>query len=141
MTNRKELSKHVTQCFQMLNIGSVKHLSSNWSAAGFKGTALSKALWKMAKAITSPQFIRRMEEIAKLDLKAAKWFVDKNLAEWSRSHFKTFPKCDILLNNICELFNNKILDTREESIVETIESLSYFLISRMQENRDKALEG
>ena len=65
----------------------VKHLHSNWSAVGFKGIALRKALWKATKATTVPQFVRRMEELAELDLEAAKWLDDKNPVEWNRSHF------------------------------------------------------
>ncbi|XP_071918867.1 uncharacterized protein [Coffea arabica] len=92
----------------------VKHMHSNMSSAGFKGAAIRKALWKAAKATTPIQFRRRMEAIAELDTEAAKWLDDKDPAEWSRSHFSTYPKCDMLLNNICESFNNKILDAREE---------------------------
>ncbi|XP_071929000.1 uncharacterized protein [Coffea arabica] len=101
---------------------------------------MRKAMWKAAKATTPIQFRRRMEAIAELDAEAAKWLDDKNPAEWSRSHFSTYPKCDMLLNNICESFNSKILDAREESIVAMMESLRYFMMSRMQENRDRARE-
>lgn len=116
----------------------VKHLHSNWSVAGFKGMALRKALWMAAKATTVPQFIRQMEAIAELDPEAAKWLDDKNASEWSKSHFRTFPKCDMLVNNICESFNGKILDAREESIIGLMESLRQNVMTRMQENRDRA---
>ena len=114
----------------------MKHMHSNMVAAGFKGTAMRQALWKAAKATTHAQFIRRMEGIAELDVDAIKWLEDKNPAEWSRSHFRTFPKCDMLLNNICESFNSKILDAREGSIVVMMEALRHVVMQRMQENRD-----
>nr|XP_027083681.1 uncharacterized protein LOC113705983 [Coffea arabica] len=95
----------------------VKHMHSNMSSAGFKEAAMRKAPWKAAKATTPIQFRRRIEAVAELDAEVAKWLDDKDLAEWSRSHFNTYPKCDMLLNNICESFKSKILDAREESIV------------------------
>ncbi|XP_071918849.1 uncharacterized protein [Coffea arabica] len=118
----------------------VKHMHSNMSSAGFKEAAMRKAPWKAAKATTPIQFRRRIEAVAELDAEVAKWLDDKDLAEWSRSHFNTYPKCDMLLNNICESFKSKILDAREESIVAMMESLRYFRMSRMQENRDRAKE-
>ncbi|KAL3535305.1 hypothetical protein ACH5RR_003766 [Cinchona calisaya] len=55
----------------------VKNLHANWLLAGFKGKALRDALWAAAKASTLTQFSTRMEEIAAIDLDAAKWFDDK----------------------------------------------------------------
>ena len=34
-------------------------------------------------------------------------------AHWSRYAFNAWPKCDILLNNLCESFNSKIIDARD----------------------------
>lgn len=115
----------------------VKHMHSNMVAAGFKGTAMRQVLWKASKATTHAQFIRRMEAIAELDVDAIKWLEDKNPVEWSRSHFRTFPKCDMLLNNLCESFNSEILDAREGSIVVMMKALKHFVMQRMQENRDR----
>lgn len=115
-------------------------MHSNMSTAGFKGAAIRKALWKAAKATTPTQFIRRIQAIGELDEEAVKWLEDKNPAEWSRSHFSSYPKCDMLLNNIYESFNNKILDAREESIITMMESLRHFLMSRKQQHRDLARE-
>ena len=116
----------------------VKHLHSNWASAGFKGIALRNALWAAAKATTPAQFVDRMHELAELDMDAANWLADKHPSEWSRSHFSTFPKCDMLLNNICESFNSKILDSREQTIIKLMEGVRHYLMTRMQENRDKA---
>lgn len=104
----------------------VNHLHSNMSAGGFKGTIMRKALWKVAKATTPTQFQRRMDAIVELDLDAAKWLEDKAPAEWSRSYFRTHPKCDMLLYNICESFNSKIIEAREEPIVQMMESIRHF---------------
>ncbi|XP_073147584.1 uncharacterized protein [Henckelia pumila] len=58
--------------------------------------------------------------------------------QWSRSHFSMYPRCDILLNNICESFNSLILDEREKPIIQLLEGIRNLLMTRMQINREKA---
>ncbi|XP_060196681.1 uncharacterized protein LOC132626000 [Lycium barbarum] len=79
-----------------------------------------------------------MKNISKLDLDAATWLNDKEPSEWSRSHFSSDAKCDILLNNVCEVFNSMILDARDKPIVTLLEKVRYLLMARMQTNREKA---
>ncbi|XP_071901078.1 uncharacterized protein [Coffea arabica] len=114
----------------------VKHLHNNFSTSGFKGEALRRALWAAAKATTPAEFGRKMEDMAAIDLDAAKWFDDKPPCQWSRAYFSTHSKCDVLLNNICECFNSKILDAREKPIIEMLEILRLYMMQRMQQNRD-----
>ncbi|XP_071940030.1 uncharacterized protein [Coffea arabica] len=71
--------------------------------------------------------------MTEIDVEAAKWFDDKPPSQWSRAYFSTHPKCAMLLNNICECFNNKILDAREKPIIEIILHIK-------QKNIDKAPE-
>ena len=40
---------------------------------------------------------------------------------WVRAFFSEYPKCDILLNNTCEVFNNYILEARELPILTMIQ--------------------
>ncbi|KAI3451306.1 hypothetical protein Pfo_007971 [Paulownia fortunei] len=56
----------------------------------------------------------------------------------SFSHFNEGPKCDMLLNNICEIFNSNILDAREKLIITILEWIREYLMQRLQKNRDRA---
>ena len=49
---------------------------------------------------------------------------------WNRAHFKTIFKCDILLNNLCEYFNNHILEARIKGIVTMNEMIKTRLMIR-----------
>ncbi|KAL3519365.1 hypothetical protein ACH5RR_017514 [Cinchona calisaya] len=106
--------------------------------ASFKGTSLRHALCVVAKAATAAQFVLKMKELVEIDEDTAKWLDDKPASELSRSHFRTFPKCDMLLNNICESFNSKIVDARGESIIKMMEKIRLYVMTRMKDNRDKA---
>ncbi|KAK4401417.1 hypothetical protein Sango_0882400 [Sesamum angolense] len=105
----------------------VRHLHGNMKTAGFKGLAYKSALWNVARATTESEFKVRMEEMIKLNEMVVDWLSDKPPVHWSRAFFNTFPKCDILLNNVCESFNSCILEAREKPIM-----------LRLTENRDRA---
>ncbi|KAL0367541.1 UNVERIFIED_CONTAM: hypothetical protein Sradi_3644200 [Sesamum radiatum] len=79
-----------------------------------------------------------MKQICKLDIKLGEWLNDKPPSQWSRSHFNPYPKCDILLNNLCESFNASILEAREKQIYSMLEWIREFLMARLQQNKDRA---
>ncbi|KAL2246245.1 UNVERIFIED_CONTAM: hypothetical protein Sindi_2892700 [Sesamum indicum] len=116
----------------------VRHLHSNLKNAGFRGLAFKNCLWKAARATTLNEFKLCMKQMSVLDKTAAEWFNDKPPTQWSRSHFKTDIKCDVLLNNCCETFNSNILEAREKPIVTMLEWIREYLMRRLQENRDRA---
>ncbi|XP_012857918.1 PREDICTED: uncharacterized protein LOC105977175 [Erythranthe guttata] len=118
----------------------VRHLHVNMKKDGFGGMAIKSALWAAAKATRIEEFKRRMEELRAIDEAAYNWLVKKPPQNWTRSHFNPFPKCDILLNNMCECFNSFILDAREKPIIPMLECIRNLLMARMVLNREKALK-
>ncbi|KAL0355333.1 UNVERIFIED_CONTAM: hypothetical protein Sradi_3980200 [Sesamum radiatum] len=78
----------------------VRHLHGNMKTAGWKGLAYKRALWAAARATTVHEFDKCMTEIGEMDVKCKEWLIEKPAAQWSRSHFNPWPKCDILLNNL-----------------------------------------
>lgn len=106
--------------------------------AGFRGLAFKNALWSAARATTVSEFQVRMQAIRVLDQSAFEWFNDKPPSQWSKAFFSEGPKCDMLLNNCCESFNAKILEAREKPIITMLEWIREYLMTRLQEARDKA---
>ncbi|XP_012845746.1 PREDICTED: uncharacterized protein LOC105965720 [Erythranthe guttata] len=116
----------------------VRHMHSNFENAGFRGQAFKSILWKAARATTLNEFSRNMEEMNELDENAFQWLNDNPPQNWSRSHFNTYPRCDMLLNNGCESFNSSILEAREKPIVSMLEWIMEYLMTKLQKNRDRA---
>ncbi|KAK4390303.1 hypothetical protein Sango_2093600 [Sesamum angolense] len=116
----------------------VRHLHGNMKTAGFKGLAYKSALWNAARATTKSEFKVRMEEMIKLNERVVDWLSDKPPVHWSRAFFNTFPKCDILLNNVCESFNSCILEAREKPFLTMLEWIREFIMLRLTGNRDRA---
>ncbi|XP_075504457.1 uncharacterized protein LOC142541888 [Primulina tabacum] len=79
-----------------------------------------------------------MEDMKKINHDAYIWLEKKPEQHWSKTYFSAIPKCDILLNNMCECFNSMILDAREKPIISMFETIRNLLMARFQTNREKA---
>ena len=80
-----------------------------------------------------------MEKMKALDVDAHDWLAKMEPNTWVRAYFSTFPKCDILLNNNCEVFNSYILEAREQPIMSMFEKIKCQLMTRHYSKR-KELE-
>jgi hypothetical protein len=80
-----------------------------------------------------------MEKMKVLDQKAYECLEKMPPHTWVRAFFSEYPKCDILLNNSCEVFNKYILDAREMPILSMLEKIRSQLMSRFY-NKYKELE-
>ena len=116
----------------------VRHLYSNFNEK-FKGEVLKNQLWTCARSSSDDSFKRNMEIMKSLDANAYEWLANMPPNTWVRAYFSTFPKCDILLNNNCEVFNSYILEARELPILSMFEKIKCQLMTRHYSKR-KELE-
>ncbi|KAG6409286.1 hypothetical protein SASPL_127323 [Salvia splendens] len=122
-----ELMPHVEKRF------CVRHLWKNLCrATTIKGSPeLKDLLWNAAKTTYPAEYSRRMALMKKEDIKAWGWLENKPPENWSKSHFRDFSKCDILLNNHIESFNSYILEARDQQILTMLEVIRMKLMKRM----------
>ncbi|KAL2237903.1 UNVERIFIED_CONTAM: Cyclin-U2-2 [Sesamum indicum] len=113
----------------------VRHFHGNMKNAGFKGLGYKKTLWKAKNTTTVSQFHRAIQDIADLDVRCLEWWQDKPASQWSKRHFSTYPKCDFLLNNLCESFNSCILEAREKPILTMLEWIREDRAERLWEGK------
>jgi hypothetical protein len=116
----------------------VRHLYSNFQEK-FKGEVLKNQLWTCARSSSEDSWKRNMEKMKALDVGAYEWLSKMEPNTWVRAYFSTFPKCDILLNNNCEVFNKYILEARELPILSMFEKIKCQLMTR-HFNKRKELE-
>lgn len=76
-----------------------------------------------------------MENLKRQSDDAYKWFEDKFPEHWTRSHFRTNVKCDILLNNLCESWNAAILKFRGKPIITMLDGIRMDTMVRMANRR------
>ncbi|KAL0373574.1 UNVERIFIED_CONTAM: hypothetical protein Sradi_3273100 [Sesamum radiatum] len=108
----------------------------------FKGAELKEYFWKAASTANKQEFRAYMKKIAEIDPKktadqetAAEWLSKIPSEHWSRVFFPVKTKCDILVNNLCESFNNYILDARDKPIITMLERIRTKLMTRLQYKR------
>ena len=104
----------------------------------FKGLCIRKKFWKCARATHIPEFDFEMQLVKEEYEKAFEWLANEPPRYWSRSHFRVEPKCDILLNNLCETFNETIVEVRDKPMLEMLEWIRCNLIQRMVRRREWA---
>ena len=107
----------------------VRHLYANFNKK-FKGEILKKQLWACARSSSVQQWTRNMEKMKALNEDAYKWLEKMPPNTWVRAYFSEFPKCDILLNNNCEVFNSYILEARDLPILSMLERIKCQLMRR-----------
>ncbi|CAL9017841.1 unnamed protein product [Prunus brigantina] len=118
-----------------------RHLFSNYRLL-FKAKSLRDKFWEALYATIVPHFTRAMEDLKKLSKDAYEWLTspDKPPRHWSKSHFNTHLKWDMLLNNLCESFKATILECRDRPILSMFEYIRCKLMKRIQGRRDKMLK-
>uniref|UniRef100_A0A8R7P5T9 SWIM-type domain-containing protein n=1 Tax=Triticum urartu TaxID=4572 RepID=A0A8R7P5T9_TRIUA len=71
-----------------------------------------------------------MDRMLVLSKEAHDWLEELDPKTWVRAFQKDFPKCDVLLNNNCEVFNRYILDARELPILTMIQRIKGQMMGR-----------
>jgi hypothetical protein len=84
-------------------------LYTNYRDLGHKGVALKDKLWSEAVAYIEAEWSREMEELKRISPDAYDYLAKIDPSMWARAWFSTFPKCDLIVNNISECFNAWIL--------------------------------
>ncbi|WVZ66010.1 hypothetical protein U9M48_015289 [Paspalum notatum var. saurae] len=107
----------------------VRHLYANFQEK-FKGEDLKNQLWACARSSSVQAWNRNMERMKALNKDAFEWLDKLTPNTWVRAFFSEFPKCDILLNNNCEVFNKYILDARDLPILSMFQHIKNQLMTR-----------
>ena len=84
-----------------------------------------------ARATTTPDWDKAMNQIKSYDVEAWKDLERLNPAAWTRSAFKVNTKCDLQVNNMCEAFNNVIMEYRDKPIITLLEGIRFYISSRI----------
>ena len=114
----------------------VRHLHNNFKKV-HPGETLKCMFWACARFSYVNKFEAEIDVLRQYDEKAHNWLVDNTSPyHWSRSHFITTAKCDILLNNLCESFNSVILDAREKPILGMLENIRIYLMERLRTKKE-----
>ncbi|KAK4394555.1 hypothetical protein Sango_1609800 [Sesamum angolense] len=120
----------------------IRHMYQNFKLK-FKSEELKEYFWKAASTANRKDFEKYMKKIEEINPKisddvetASDWLKKISPEHWARSFFPVHSKYDILVNNLCESFNNYILEARDKPIISMFEWIRTKLMSRLQQKMD-----
>ena len=97
----------------------VRHIYQNFHKV-HQGEQLKNDLWAIARSTNEAAYTRNMDKMRDHNFAAFNWVENLSPRTWIKAFFDPFCKCDILLNNMCEVFNR---------LVSLFASMMYCLIS------------
>uniref|UniRef100_A0ACD5V6R4 Uncharacterized protein n=1 Tax=Avena sativa TaxID=4498 RepID=A0ACD5V6R4_AVESA len=110
----------------------VRHMWQNFQQL-FKEDVLKNQLWTIARSNTVTLFKKHMDQMKVINSDAHAWLA------WVRAFQSDLPKCDILLNNNCEVFNKYILEARELPVLSMLETIKAQIMTRhYTKNKDRS---
>jgi len=86
----------------------IRHLYANFRDEGHRGVALKDKFWAAASAYTEVEFTVHMEQLKRMNGETFEYLNKIDPSRWSRAWFSNHPKCDLLVDNICECSNSYI---------------------------------
>uniref|UniRef100_A0A453FLQ3 Zinc finger PMZ-type domain-containing protein n=1 Tax=Aegilops tauschii subsp. strangulata TaxID=200361 RepID=A0A453FLQ3_AEGTS len=107
----------------------VRHLYQNFHML-FKGETLKNDLWAIARSTNDTKFKMNREKLREDSPSAYAWLDGKDPTQWVKAFFSVFPKCDILLNNMSEVYNSYILEARDFPVISMMECIKSKITAR-----------
>ena len=114
-----------------------RHIYANWRKK-YGGQKLQRKFWRCAKSSSQVIFNYNRAKLAQKTPDGAKDMLRTSPEHWSRAFFKLGSNCDSVDNNMCESFNNCIMDSRFLPVISMNEIIRCKVMVRIQENRTKA---
>ena len=92
---------------------------------------MKESMWMATRATTIPDQDKAMNQIKSYDIEAWKDLERLNPTAWTRYAFKVNTKCDLQVNNMCEAFNNVIMEYRDKPIITLLEGIRFYISSKI----------
>ncbi|KAJ0794949.1 hypothetical protein HanPI659440_Chr04g0144781 [Helianthus annuus] len=103
-----------------------ENMKSKWGGDEYKNL-----LWNCASASTVPEFEKAMKAVLDKDKGLHDWLKEIPSKHWVRAYFTGRARCDVLLNNICEVFNRQLIQGRDKPIITCLEYIREYLMKKI----------
>ncbi|XP_057734851.1 uncharacterized protein LOC130950367 [Arachis stenosperma] len=108
----------------------VMHLWKNFINR-FKDIHIRDIVWDCARCTTEPEFKETTEKLKRVNKAAWEYLMRFEPATWVKAFFSHGPKVDNLTNNMCEVFNSKVVKYRMKPVLTMCEEIRCYLMRRM----------
>ncbi|XP_057523999.1 uncharacterized protein LOC130803814 [Amaranthus tricolor] len=112
-----------------------RHIWANFKIK-FPGELFKQHFWSAARAYNKNHFDREMNVIKNISVDAYEYLAAIPAKHWSRHAFCSRSKSGMLLNNVCESFNNVLVEARGKPIISLMEWIRRYVMQRSAAKRD-----
>ena len=113
-----------------------RHIYANWRKK-YTDKKLQKKWWRCAKSPCRVLFNFNRALLAQDTPVGAKDMMNTSPEHWSRAFFRLGSNCDSVDNNMCESFNNSIMDARFYPVISMNEAIRKKVMVRIQEAKTR----
>ncbi|XP_052111595.1 uncharacterized protein LOC110276038 [Arachis duranensis] len=97
----------------------------------FKDMYIRDIVWECARCTTEPEFKEKMDRLKGVNNAAWEYLMKFEPTTWVKAYFSHGPKVDNLTNNMCEVFNAKVVKYRVKPVLTMCEEIRCYLMRRM----------
>ncbi|XP_052723721.1 uncharacterized protein LOC108344539 [Vigna angularis] len=115
----------------------LRHLYNNYKKKFGGGVLIRDLMMGAAKATFKQDWEKKMGELSKVNIDAYNWLLAIPTNRWCKHAFSSYPRCDVLLNNLSESFNSTILLARDKPIITMMEWIRTYIMRRFASLREK----
>ncbi|XP_057523892.1 uncharacterized protein LOC130803708 [Amaranthus tricolor] len=112
-----------------------RHIWANFKIK-FPGELFKQHFWSAARAYNKNHFDREMNVIKNISIDAYAYLAAIPAKHWARHAFCSRSKSGMLLNNICEAFNNVLVEARAKPIISLMEWIRRYVMQRSAAKRE-----
>ncbi|XP_057249011.1 uncharacterized protein LOC125494924 [Beta vulgaris subsp. vulgaris] len=135
---QKGLLKAVSDVFpQAESRVCARHVYCNFRGVFGGGLEYRKQFWIMAKSTTENEFFLNLEKMRIISNAAADDLLNRNYKKWCRAFYTPLSCCDSVDNNMSEVFNAYILNSRHKPIITMLEDIREGIMERLHKKRDE----
>ncbi|KAM0034025.1 putative Zinc finger, SWIM-type [Helianthus debilis subsp. tardiflorus] len=108
----------------------LRHVHENMKSK-WKGELYKNLLWKCASSTIVPYFEQETKEVLATDQGLYQWLREIPTVHWCRAYFSGRALSDVLLNNLCEVFNRQLVEGMGKPIITCLEYIREYLMKRI----------
>ncbi|XP_074305871.1 uncharacterized protein LOC141641092 [Silene latifolia] len=107
-----------------------RHVYMNFREVFGGGQEYRMHFWKIAKSTTPNEFKENVDKLHAISPEAAANLMGRNYEKWCRAFYTPQCQCDVVDNNMSEVFNAFILNSRHKPIITMLEDIRESIMER-----------
>ncbi|KAL4329737.1 hypothetical protein AHAS_Ahas13G0330000 [Arachis hypogaea] len=101
----------------------------------YKNKQIKGAVWECAKCTIVVEFKASMEKLKRINKNTWAYLAKFEPAMWVKTYFSYWTKVDNLINNMCEVWNSRIVDYRAKPVLTMCKKLRCYIMRRMTNHK------